>query len=126
MELNSVKKIVIDSLMSVLDENGIKNISVDDNTEIFGSKSIIDSLQLINLIVKIEEDVYDRTGKEIIVVDDEAIISGNSPFQTVQSLSEFSYDWQKLALISQKLILLLISPYYYLLLNFNALSQIKR
>ena len=91
MELNSVKKIVIDSLMSVLDENGIKNISVDDNTEIFGSKSIIDSLQLISLIVKIEEDVYDQVGKEIIVVDEAAVIIGNSPFQTVKSLTEFVY-----------------------------------
>ena len=91
MELNSVKKIVIDSLMSVLDENGIKNISVDDNTEIFGSKSIIDSLQLISLIVKIEEDVYDQIGKEIIVVDEAAVIIGNSPFQTVKSLTEFVY-----------------------------------
>jgi acyl carrier protein len=91
MELNSVKKIVIDSLMSVLDENGIKNISVDDNTEIFGSKSIIDSLQLISLIVKIEEDVFDQVGKEIIVVDEAAVIVGNSPFQTVKSLTEFVY-----------------------------------
>ena len=91
MELRNIKKIVVDSLVSVLDENDIINISVDDNTEIFGSKSIIDSLQLINLVVKIEEDVYERTGKEIIVVDDEAIIIGNSPFQTVQSLSEFVY-----------------------------------
>ena len=91
MELQNIKKIVVDNLVSVLDENDRKNISIHDNTEIFGSKSIIDSLQLINLVVKIEEDVYERTGKEIIVVDDEAIIIGNSPFQTVQSLSEFVY-----------------------------------
>ena len=91
MDLRNIKKIVVDSLVSVLDENDIKNISVDDNTEIFGSKSIIDSLQLINLIVKIEEDVYDQSGKEIIVVDDEAIITGNSPFQTVKSLSSFVF-----------------------------------
>mgnify|MGYP006219013021 FL=1 len=91
MKLNSVKKIVIDSLVSVLDENGIKNICVDDNTEIFGSKSIIDSLQLISLIVKIEEDVFDQVGKEIIVVDEAAVIVGNSPFQTVKSLTEFVY-----------------------------------
>ena len=81
----------MDSLISVLDENGIKNTSVDDNTEIFGSKSIIDSLQLISLIVKIEEDVYDQIGKEIIVVDEAAVIIGNSPFQTVKSLTEFVY-----------------------------------
>jgi len=91
MDLRNIKKIVVDSLVCVLDENDIKNISVDDNTEIFGSKSIIDSLQLINLIVKIEEDVYDQSGKEIIVVDDEAIIVGNSPFQTVKSLSSFVF-----------------------------------
>ena len=89
MKLDSVKKIVMDGLNYVLIENDVKNILVDENTEIFGSKSIIDSLQLINLIVKIEEDVYDQSGKEIIVVDDEAIIIGNSPFQTVQSLAEF-------------------------------------
>jgi len=91
MKLDSVKKIVIDGLNYVLIENDVKNVLVDENTEIFGSKSIIDSLQLINLIVKIEEDVYERTGEDIIVVDDEAIIIGNSPFQTVQSLSEFVY-----------------------------------
>ena len=89
MKLKTVKKIVVDSLNYVLTENDIKNISVDDNTEIFGSKSIIDSLQLINLIVKIEEHIYGQLGKEIIVVDDEAIIVGNSPLQTVQSLAEF-------------------------------------
>ena len=89
MKLDSVKKIVMDGLNYVLVENDIKNIFVDENTEIFGSKSIIDSLQLINLIVKIEEDVYDQSGKEIIVVDDEAIIGENSPFQTIQSLAEF-------------------------------------
>ena len=91
MKLDSVKKIVMDGLNYVLVENDIKNIFVDENTEIYGSKSIIDSLQLINLIVKIEEDVYDQSGKEIIVVDDEAIIVGNSPFQTVKSLSSFVF-----------------------------------
>ena len=75
MELQNIKKIVVDSLVSVLDENDIINISVDGNTEIFGSKSIIDSLQLINLIVKIEEDVYERTGEDIIVVQIAGLIA---------------------------------------------------
>jgi len=89
MKLEEVRKLVLDSLIYVLNENNIKNIDVNNTTEIFGSKSIIDSLQLINVIVKIEEDVYDKVGKEIVVVDDVASIVGNSPFQTVQSLSEF-------------------------------------
>jgi len=89
MDLEKTKTMITNSLKSVLEENNIKNITVTDETEIFGSKSIIDSLQLINLVVKIEEEVYERTGIEIIVVDDEAIIVGNSPFQSVKSLSEF-------------------------------------
>ena len=75
----------------ILLHNNIKNITVTEETEIFGSKSIIDSLQLISLIVKIEEDVYEQVGKEIIVVDEAAVIVGNSPFQTVKSLTEFVY-----------------------------------
>ena len=89
MDLEKTKTMITNSLKSVLEENNIKNITVTDETEIFGSKSIIDSLQLINLVVKIEEEVYERTGIEIIVVDDEAIIVGNSPFQSVMSLSRF-------------------------------------
>jgi acyl carrier protein len=89
MDLEKTKTMITNSLKSVLEENNIKNITVTDETEIFGSKSIIDSLQLINLVVKIEEEVYERTGIEIIVVDDEAIIVGNSPFQSVKSLAEF-------------------------------------
>jgi len=89
MEFDSIKTIVKNSLKYVLEENSIKDVPIKDTTEIFGTKSIIDSLQLINLIVKIEEEVYEETGKEIIVVDDESIIVGNSPFQTIQSLSEY-------------------------------------
>ena len=91
MDLEKTKKIVINSLKSVLKDNNIKNITVTEETEIFGTKSIIDSLQLINLIVIIEEEVYEITGEEIIIVDDAAVIVGNSPFNTVQSLTYFVF-----------------------------------
>jgi len=91
MDLEKTKKIVINSLKSVLKDNNIKNITVTEETEIFGTKSIIDSLQLINLIVIIEEEVYEITGEEIIIVDDAAVIVGNSPFKTVQSLTSFVF-----------------------------------
>ena len=45
----------------------------------------------MNLIVIIEAEVLKQTGKEIIVVDGDAVISDESPFQTIQSLSEFVY-----------------------------------
>ena len=91
MDLEKTKKVVIICLKSVLKENNIKDITITEDTEIFGTTSIIDSLQLINLIVKIEEEVYEITGEEIIIVDDAAVIVGNSPFKTVQSLTYFVF-----------------------------------
>jgi acyl carrier protein len=92
MKIEQVKKIVIQSLTDVLKENNIHDEIFNDQTEIFGETSIIDSLQLVSLIVKIEEEVFEQTGKEIIVVDDAAIIVGKSPFQTIQSLSSFIFE----------------------------------
>ena len=91
MDLDQIRNVIKNNLKSVFEENDIQNVTINDETEIFGTKSVIDSLQLVNLIVKIETELYDQTGEEIIVVDDEAIIIGNSPFQTVKSLSEFVY-----------------------------------
>ena len=45
----------------------------------------------MNLIIKIEAEVFEQIGEEIIVVDEAAVIIGNSPFQTVKSLTEFVY-----------------------------------
>ena len=91
MNINQIKNIIKTNLISIFNENDIKNITINDDTEIFGSKSTIDSLQLVNLIVIIEAEVLKQTGKEIIVVDDDVVISDESPFQTIQSLSEFVY-----------------------------------
>ena len=91
MDLNQIKDIIKSSIKSVFEQDDIQNIVINDETEIFGSKSIIDSLQLVNLIVKIEAEVFEQIGEEIIVVDDDAIIAENSPFETIQSLSEFVY-----------------------------------
>ena len=91
MDLNQIKDIIKSSIKSVFEQDDIQNIVINDETEIFGSKSIIDSLQLVNLIIKIEAEVFEQIGEEIIVVDDDAIIAENSPFETIQSLSEFVY-----------------------------------
>ena len=91
MDINQIKNIIKSSIKSVFEQDDIQNIVITDETEIFGSKSIIDSLQLVNLIVKIETEVFEQIGEEIIVVDDDAIIAENSPFETIQSLSEFVY-----------------------------------
>ena len=52
MDINQIKNIIKSSIKSVFEQDDIQNIVITDETEIFGSKSIIDSLQLVNLIVK--------------------------------------------------------------------------
>tara|TARA_B100000315_G_C14485369_1_gene544923 strand:- start:653 stop:946 length:294 start_codon:yes stop_codon:yes gene_type:complete len=89
MNLENIKVITANCLRSVLNENNISDIVITDDLNIFGPKSIIDSLQLINLIVKIEEEIINKYDKEIIIVDDESIVVGDSPFATIESLSEY-------------------------------------
>ena len=92
MEKHTINKIIKDALLTILEENNINDIDISDKTEIFGTTSIIDSLQLINLVVKIEDQVYETFNNEIVIVDDSAIISGNSPFHTISSFTDYVYD----------------------------------
>jgi len=91
MKLDEIIEVVLESFSEILKQDKIEDIKINRKTEIFGQKSILDSLQLVNLIVKIEEVIFEKTGKEIVIVDEASIIVGDSPFQTVQSLSEFVY-----------------------------------
>jgi acyl carrier protein len=88
MNRNDIVSLVCQSVSEVLDAKGEDSKSVVEDTVIFGSNSTIDSLDLVNVIVVVEEAIADKTGKQITIVDEASLISGNSPFRTVGSLSQ--------------------------------------
>lgn len=83
--------VIVAELKVVCEENGIDASAVDRHTVLFGGNSIIDSLALVGLIIKVEEYIFDQTGKEIQVIDEAAIITeGKTPFENAVTLADLA------------------------------------
>ena len=76
--------IVITSLKSATEID----IEFERSTPIFGDESIIDSMDLVNAIMAIEEVLEEQQGLSIEIIDEQALIGKESPFRTVDTLTK--------------------------------------
>jgi len=60
----------------------------DPNTPLLDAKSGIDSLTLVNLVVALEQLVFDKTGKTIVIADESVFSSPSNPFRTLRTLAD--------------------------------------
>jgi acyl carrier protein len=60
-----------------------------DSTPLHGDEAGIDSLSLVSLVVDLEGRVASELGREIVLADEKAMSSRNSPYRTVGSLVDF-------------------------------------
>jgi serine O-acetyltransferase len=58
-------------------------------TRLVGSQSVLDSMQLVNLIVAIEREVEDSFGVAVTLADERALSMKASPFRSIQSLADY-------------------------------------
>lgn len=66
------------------------NVNLEDppeKTPLFGKRSTLDSLGLVNLIVCVEEAILNELDKEIVIADDRAMSKTVSPFLSIGSLA---------------------------------------
>jgi len=70
----------------VNDNLKLKNSS---NSILMGSKSNLDSLALVNLIVIIEQNIEDEFDVSIAIADERAMSQKHSPFRTVGTLADY-------------------------------------
>jgi acyl carrier protein len=61
----------------------------DPNTPLLDSQGGIDSLGLVNLVVTLEQIVYDQTEKSITIADENVYSSPETPFRTLGSLAAY-------------------------------------
>jgi len=91
MNKTELLDVIVAELKELCNESNIDSSDVDSQTVLFGGGSIIDSLALVSLIVKVEEYVLEKTGKEIQVIDEETIITGGkSPLENAITLAELA------------------------------------
>lgn len=83
----SVVKIAITDLNEELDYESLENVT--EETPIFGGSDSIDSLSLVSLVVGLESEIKKVFGKKILLADEKAVSSRNSPYRTVGNLVDF-------------------------------------
>lgn len=85
-----INKIIFDSIEELncnLKEENKLDKSI--NTVLYGQKSKLDSLGLVNLIVDVEQRFQDEFGTSINLADEKALSQKNSPFLSVKTLSDY-------------------------------------
>jgi D-alanine--poly(phosphoribitol) ligase subunit 2 len=87
-----MKKDVLSLIYESLDElNTVHNLRLEKklSTIIFGPESELDSLGLVNFIVEIESRFNEKYGTTFSLTDEKALSQKNSPFRTVESLTDY-------------------------------------
>ena len=58
-------------------------------TPLFGRDGRLDSLDLVNFVMAVEDQTEDETGQRISLADDRAMSQEQSPFRTIGSLVDY-------------------------------------
>ena len=59
------------------------------DTQLYGDKSEIDSLSLVNVVVLTEQKIEDEFNITINLADEKAMSQKNSPFRTIETFVEY-------------------------------------
>ncbi|MBI4708369.1 MAG: hypothetical protein HY761_10685 [Candidatus Omnitrophica bacterium] len=87
---DEIKKIVIKSIQEInllLEKN--KRLKIEKNMCLYGPGSNLDSIGLVNLLVDLEQRLYNEAGVSVSIMDSKAFSLKNSPFRNLDSLVNF-------------------------------------
>ena len=77
----------IDEVNELLSDLEILEKSLD--TILFGELSSLNSLDFLNLLMAVEENLEEEFSVPVTITDEKAVSVENSPFKTVQSLANY-------------------------------------
>ncbi len=85
-----VLKVIYDTVDEInLELEDGKKIDKSRSTDLYGGSGTLDSFQLVNFIVLIEEKIEDKLSITISLTDDKAVSQDHSPFRTIASLENY-------------------------------------
>jgi acyl carrier protein len=89
MDKNQIVEIIVETIDGYrLSADGQAAPTAAD-TRLFGPEGVLDSLGLVSVLVELEQEIADRAGSTISLMDDRAMSESASPFRTVQSLADY-------------------------------------
>lgn len=85
-----IEELVVSSLHSLLvQRNRLPSEPLNQYTRLLGSQAVLDSLGLVTLIVDVEQRLEEEMNIVVTLADERAVSQKHSPFQTVQSLTDY-------------------------------------
>ena len=87
---NQIASIVLRTLHELGEDLGIDVLkAADEDTRLFGTKSALDSMNLVHFIADVEERLSDELNIEIVLANQNAISRKNSPFRRASSCIDY-------------------------------------
>ena len=88
------QKSIINLVYDVIDEVNMdlpstQKLKKSLDTQLYGDKSEIDSLSLVNIVVLTEQKIEDEFNITINLADEKAMSQKNSPFKTIETFVEY-------------------------------------
>ncbi|MBZ2167600.1 hypothetical protein [Marinobacter sp. F4216] len=68
-----------------------RQIVISESTLLFGNDGVLDSMELVGLLISIEEALLDE-GIEVTLSDERAMSQSKSPFRSVTTLTNYIQD----------------------------------
>ena len=84
---------ILELIYSAIDElnagNGDVSVPKEESTPLFGAASVLDSVDLVNLLLSVEELLEDELDIEFVIANEKALSQKNSPFKTIATLAQY-------------------------------------
>ena len=82
---------IVYSAIEFLNEElaGKESLKPQGETILVGSDSDLSSLQIINLVIRVEEEITTFSGVDIKLTDDESIFNPDGPLRTVKAFIDY-------------------------------------
>lgn len=90
VDRKKILKIIYDTVDEInleIDED--KKIDKSSNTVLYGGSGTLDSFELVNFVVLLEEKIENELQKTISLTDEKALSQKTSPFRTTESLVKY-------------------------------------
>ena len=92
MDQNEVLAAVIEAVSEYNEQlEDDKKLELAPETRLLGKSSKLDSFGLVNLIIMVEEKLYEKFKLSITLADERAMSQERSPFRSIESLAEYAF-----------------------------------
>jgi acyl carrier protein len=90
VDVARIRALVLQSVTAVNELRSVQTrFRTSDDMELYGTGGVLDSLELVNLVVDLEQRLDEQMGAVVTLTDERAVSQRNSPFRTVPALIDF-------------------------------------